>query len=634
MVRALRVVVAAAVLLGTLASAGAAAVVQVTNLPAGKFISLPSITADGRLIAFGSNGNHQGLNPTSSFEAFVYDVLTGQFTRVTQEGASDPVISADGRYIAFSSSSDYVRRNADGSDEIFRYDRIRRRFQQLTRDRLGDGASYLPSISGDGLRVAFESNSNLRGRNPDFSNEVYFFNRSGNIALSRDPEGEGESTQTAVGGDGRLVAFISYSNLTGRNSDFSSELMVYDRVDRSLVQATNDPEGNGESSQPAISGDGRFIVFVSSSNLAFDNPENYSPVWIRQKGGSNNLVTYTPEGPFDADSPTIDYDGRFIGFLSSMDLTGQNADGSFELFLYNRIRKTYRQLTHGPRTCFPVRPRLSWNAARVTLQSNCDPLGTNSDRSYEVFVIDNPALNLVVHSKGNVHLVLTDPNGGAVSQSSNNITNASYETGDFDDDTVPEVRITVPQAIEGRYIVKAVAAPGASPADPVSIQGTLNDVTVPLVSASDTVASLSAVEIGFSNQGFGRPSSRMTPMNGLGSKLYLGARLPHARAASGPVIVRFNSGSGEQVFDFGRIENFRTGGLFTGFVDGFSTTLRVRNRVNNTTSVSLSAKNGDLSEFEGSDNLNMTMSIRVGYDTDMYNWRFLRTLRNGQLTLR
>jgi Tol biopolymer transport system component len=527
-----------------------------------------------------------------------------------------------------------VRRNADGSDEIFRYDRGRRRFQQLTRDRLGDGSSYNPAISGDGLRVVFETSSNLRGRNPDFSNEVYLFNRSGNIALSRDPEGEGESTQTAISGDGKLVAFISSSNLTGRNADFSSELMLYDVTKRRLSQVTNDPEGNGESSQPAISGDGRFITFVSSSNLAFKNPENYSPVWIRTPGGSNNLVTTTPEGPFDADSPTINYDGRFIAFLSTVNLTGENADGSLELLLYNRTRKTYRQLTSGPTNCFPVRPRISWDGSRIAYLSNCNPLGTNADRSYEVFVIDNPALNLVVHAEGPVRLVLTDPNGRAVSHTSNNIANATYESSDFDGDTVPETRITVPQAVEGRYRIQVVAAPGASPGDPVSLNGTLNDVTVPLVSATDTVESLAGVQIGFSNQGFLRPSSRITPLNGTGSRLFLGTRLSHPRAASGPVIVRFNSGSAEQAFDFGPIENFRRGGLFSGVVDGFTTTLRVRNRTNNTSSLSLSAKNGDLSEFEGTDNLNMTMSVRIGYDTDMYNFRFLRSLRSGQLNLR
>src|SRR5690348_14406157 len=107
----------------------AAALIQVTNLPTGKFISIPSITGDGRLVVLGSNGNLGGLNPTPIGNVFVYDVLTNQFTRITAEGGYDPVISADARYVAFASSADYTSRNEDGSDELFRYDRTRKRFQ-------------------------------------------------------------------------------------------------------------------------------------------------------------------------------------------------------------------------------------------------------------------------------------------------------------------------------------------------------------------------------------------------------------------------------------------------------------------------------------------------------------------------
>lgn len=630
--RVLRVSAAVALVLGVIASRGVASVLQVTNLPTGKFVSSPSISGDGRLVVLSSSGNLGGLNPTPIGNGFIYDMLTGQFTRFTAEGASDPVISADGRYIAFGSSADYARRNEDGSDEIFRYDRVRRRFNQLTRDKLGDGSSYLPSISGDGKRVAFETSSNLRSRNPDFSNEVYFYNRSGNMALSVDPEGEGESHQPAVSGDGKMIAFVTNSNLTGRNLDFSQELMIYDLAARDLSQVTNDPEGNGESSQPAASGDGRFVVFVSSSNLGpGDNPDNASAVWIRRKSGGSTLVTTTPLGPFDADAPSINHDGKWIAFTSFNNITGANANGGSEIFVYNRERKTFLQLTDGPSNCTNLTPRLSGNGARLAYLSNCNPLGTNADKTFEAFVIDNPALNLVVHAEGPVNLVLTDPENHAVSNTTNTISNATYESGDFDGDLVPEVRITIPQAVEGRYRVQVTSA-GAVASDPVTIDGTLNDTTVPL--AADTFGALVGTEIGFGNQSYSRISSRLTPLNGVGSKLYLGGRVGHSRAATGPLVVRFNDGTHEQVLDFGPVENLNNGNSFRGTVDGFAVQLRVINRRDNSMSISLSAKEGDLTEFAGDDNLNMTVTLRVGNDTDMYNWRFKRNLLTQQLILR
>src|SRR5882724_1702036 len=132
-------------------------VVQITDLPTGRFVSSPSISQEGKYIAVGSNGNLGGLNPTLGGNVFVFELPTGVWTLITPNGGSDPTISADGRWVAFTSDADYVGRNVDGSDEIFRFDRQRRRFFQSTRDRLGDGGSYLPVISGNGKRVVFET---------------------------------------------------------------------------------------------------------------------------------------------------------------------------------------------------------------------------------------------------------------------------------------------------------------------------------------------------------------------------------------------------------------------------------------------------------------------------------------------
>src|SRR5262249_13032227 len=156
----------------------------------------------------------------------------------------------------------------------------RNRFMQFTNDRNGDGSSELPSIDGDGRKVAFETSSNLRGRNPDFSAEVYLSVRGANTPMSRDPNGDGESHNVAISADGTFVVFESYSNLTGRNEDFSQELMIYDTKQHTLSQATNDPDGFGSSGTAAISGDARFVAFISSSNVAGLNPDSASAVYL------------------------------------------------------------------------------------------------------------------------------------------------------------------------------------------------------------------------------------------------------------------------------------------------------------------------------------------------------------------
>ncbi len=622
----------ALLILAALVGTANAGTVQVTNLPVGKFTSPPGISGDGRIVVLGSNGNLGGTNATPVANTFTYDLLTGQFVRITADGSTNPVISADGRYIAFESSSDYVGRNDDGSDEIFRYDRTRKRFSQLTRDKEGDGSSLVPAISGDGKRVGFETSSNLRGANNDFSNEVYLYNRSGNMALSRDPNGDGESHNPALSGDGKTIAFVSTSDLTGRNADFSQELFVYDLTARNLDQITNDPEGNGDSSVPAVSGDGRFITYISSSNVAGLNPDGASAVYLRSKTGYTTLVSGTPDGPFDGDTPTINDDGKWIAFTSGFDATGNNPDHSNEILLYNRTRKTFTQITDGPSTCLNLYPKLSANGAKLAYQSNCNPTGGNADKTYEVFVADNPALNLEIHSEGPVNLLVTDPNGLTASATTSTIPNVAYTEGDFDMDSIGEDRVTIPLAVEGRYLIEVIAEAGATASDAITVDATINDVNTSL--ANGTVANLGGTTLGFGNQGFVRRVARLKPINGAGSRLYLGARLGHPRSASGPVKVRFTDGNVDQIFDFGLLENFGAYGTIKGTFDGFFTKLRVVNRLDGSTSVSLSAKDGDLSEFDTGTDVSMTMIVQVGPDTDMYNWRFKKNPVNGQLSLK
>lgn len=610
-----------------------AEVVQVTNTPPGRAVGGASVDASGRWIVFSSTANVAGLNPTPVNNVFVYDVQENQFTRITTQGGNDPVISGDGRYVAFSSDADYTGRNEDGSEEIFRYDRIRRRFYQVTRDRLGDGSSVLPSIDFKGRRIAFETTSNLRARNPDLSNEVYLFNRSGNMPLSRDPEGEGESYTPAVAGDGSLVAFVSTSNLTGRNEDFSQELMIYDVKERVLYQATNDVEGFGESSAPAVSGNGRFIVFVSSSNLGGGaNPDNVSAVWIRRKSGYSTLVTTRMDGPFDAEQPTIDWEGEWIGFVAREDLVGQNPDRSAEIFLYNRQRKTFTQVTSHPPGCNIIGPKLTATGGRVVYRSNCDPLGLNPDRGYEVFWATNPAKHLVVQARGNVDLVVFDPIGRLVNRLTSTIPLARYEAGDFDSNGVQDVRVTIPEATEGRYRVQILAGSGADPGDPVELDASLSGVTLRLVDG--TVGGVTGSEASITNQSFARVSSTLVPLAGSGSKATLGARIPYPVASSGPIEVRWSDGRNEQSFSCGQIESLDSRGRFSGTVDGFAVALRLISRREGGVSLRFTARGGDLSEYAGTEHLGMTIAVRLGPDAHVYNWRFSRSQQTGKLTLR
>jgi len=609
-------------------------ILQVTDLQPGNFVSLPSISQDATLLTFGTNANVGGLNASGFPNVFVYDASAGQFTRITADGGFDPTISGNGRFVAFTSFADYAHRNADGSDEIFRYDRVTKRFLQFTSDRNGDGSSELPVIDGDGHKVVFETTSNLRGRNSDFSPEVYLSNRGANSAMSRDPNGDGESHNPTISADGSFAVFESYSNLTGRNEDFSQELMIYDIKQHQLSQATNDPEGNGSSGTAAISGDGKFIAFISSSNVAGLNPDGASAVYLLNRARRDfSVITVTPDGVFDGDTPTINGDGRWIAFVAGFNVTHGNPDFNAEILLYDRIHKTFTQLTNST-GCFNVNPKISGDGTRVAFLSNCDYTGGNTDGTTEVFLADNPALNLAIDSEGPVGLTVTDPNGGVINPFSNTIPRATYAEGDFDGTGQPQDRVRIPQVPEGTYHIQALADVGTQSTDPLTLGIALGGLSVPM--PATTVGAATGVDFTFGNQTFKTPAARMTPLGGIGSAAVLSTRLPHLPAESGPVIIRFSDGINELAFDLGGIESFihtSSSRIFNGTASGFVIACHITKHLNGTTSFRLSAKHGNLSLFAGTADVSMTMIVQIGADADMYTWRFKRRL-DGNLMLR
>ena len=112
--------------------------------------------------------------------------------------------------------------------------------------------------------------------------------------------------------------------------------------------------GNGVSTQPAISGDGRYVTFASfATNLMAGDTNHAEDVFLRDVlAGTNSLVSVTPAGGFgDGNSfqPSISTDGRFVLFYSfARNLTNLPAQTSaLRLFLRDLPSKITYQMTTG-----------------------------------------------------------------------------------------------------------------------------------------------------------------------------------------------------------------------------------------------------------------------------------------------
>ena len=123
----------------------------------------PAISQDGSRIAFASKDNPLGTNNDGNSEIFLYDgarliqitdTSPGDLSNRIVNGNFQPSISDDGRFIAFSSNRDLAGQNADSNLEIFVYDSVALSFTQLTNSSGTVGASSA-KLSGNGASVAY-----------------------------------------------------------------------------------------------------------------------------------------------------------------------------------------------------------------------------------------------------------------------------------------------------------------------------------------------------------------------------------------------------------------------------------------------------------------------------------------------
>jgi Tol biopolymer transport system component len=252
--------------------------------------NLPSISADGRYVAFQTqatnflHGSYGGIfvrdlrRNTTTPAAWVHlhpRPLNGGFT---------PSISAHGRWVAFLTSTRLPHGNAL---EVAVRDMKRGRTVYASRaggrhGPLAAGDCKLPAISADGRYVAFASKAKNIGRSDkDDIEDVFVRDLKTNRTVlasraqgKRGAAGNGDSSNPSVSADGRYVAFESYaSNLGPADNSTLPDVFVRDlrsgRVFLASRGADGGPAANAPSADPAISGDGRYVAFDSrGSNLS------------------------------------------------------------------------------------------------------------------------------------------------------------------------------------------------------------------------------------------------------------------------------------------------------------------------------------------------------------------------------
>jgi archaellum component FlaF (FlaF/FlaG flagellin family) len=182
-----------------------------------------SISADGRFVAFYSGASNIVPGDTNAGGVFVRDTLTNTTTRVSVDSAGNrannysnyPSISADGRFVAFSSlASNLAPGDTNTTYDIFVRDTLTNTTTRVSVDSAGNPGnldSKFPSISADGRFVAFTSGGFYRNSSRDVFVRDTLTNTTTNV--SADSAGNpGYSVTSSISADGRFVAFDSSSS--------------------------------------------------------------------------------------------------------------------------------------------------------------------------------------------------------------------------------------------------------------------------------------------------------------------------------------------------------------------------------------------------------------------------------------
>ncbi|HEU5239489.1 MAG TPA: lamin tail domain-containing protein, partial [Pyrinomonadaceae bacterium] len=308
----------------------------------------PSISGDGRIVAFESTEDLAAAGGADHFRALLANVVAEPiaFSQIAGTRAVAPAISQDGSRIAFASNDDPLGTNTDGNSEIFLL--VGSRLTQITdtrpislADRTNEG-NFQPSISDDGRFIAFSSNRDLTGQNGDGNLEIFVFDSLSvtfnQLTLSTGIVGFSDAK---VSGNGDFVAYIGDNG----NSPGSTRDLIEQPRSGGPATLLASAAALSMTYGRAISDDGTRVVY--SAQTATNTTQVF--LYDGRTTGSGRQITSlgarVNEVPLQ---PSISGDGTRISFATRRNVNGGNSDGSVELYLYDLPTATLSKITNAP----------------------------------------------------------------------------------------------------------------------------------------------------------------------------------------------------------------------------------------------------------------------------------------------
>jgi len=251
-----------------------------------------------------------------------------------------PSLSADGRYVCFTSGATNLVPDDTGNwNDVFVHDRV---FRQTTRVsvptagsqfRQASSHSNYGSISGDGRLVAFDSTATnlVRGDFNGTASDVFVHDRVTGLTAyvsvsSSGQQGNGASTTPSISPNGRYVAFASRAtNLVPNDTNLKTDVFLHDLLTRRTERVSVSSGGlqaDGDCSLPSVADNGA-VVFLSSAINLVTPDANLAVVDVFLHDPNTRTTVRGNESSAGVqadrpgfDGPRISADGNFVAFDS------------------------------------------------------------------------------------------------------------------------------------------------------------------------------------------------------------------------------------------------------------------------------------------------------------------------------
>jgi hypothetical protein len=248
---------------------------------------------------------------------------SGIQTNNTDRSPYRPSISSNGRYVAFTSrATNLVANDTNSAEDVFVRDRTTGTTQRVSIDSSGNQVSgacnefaceggrgrgdSIVSISSSGRYVAFSSSAfNLVANDTNDLNDIFVRDRDTDTDGIFDEAGAASTERVNVGGcaaqanheslspsispDGRYVTFGSQAtNLVANDTDASPDAFVRDRqtgVTQRVSVGSSGTQAHLGGGGSSISSDGRFTVFASQAlDLVANDTNGFTDVFLSELG--------------------------------------------------------------------------------------------------------------------------------------------------------------------------------------------------------------------------------------------------------------------------------------------------------------------------------------------------------------